>query len=286
MQVSDKGRAFIAAHEGCVLRAYRDDAGVLTIGFGHTSAAGAPVVKTGMRITQKEAEDILSRDLVKFEARVSRRMGALSQNAFDGAVSFDFNTGAIHKATWVKRYLAGKFFEAEASLKLWNKAGGRVLRGLTRRRGDEADIIFRGRYPGAAPETVDQSVIEAQEILTSKGFDLGEIDGAFGPKTKAAVLAYQKLHPDLENDGILGPATLAQLRRDSAATSDAVRGAIKKLAPVAGGGGVLAELAGLPWGGIAFGVAIVCMAAVGVFLWRRRDLVMRRINRLLGREVV
>ncbi len=218
MQVSDKGRAFIAVHEGCELRAYRDVAGVLTIGYGHTSEAGAPMVKVGMTITQEEAEDILSRDLGKFEARVSNRMGVLSQNAFDGAVSFDFNTGAIHKATWVKRYLEEKFVEAEASLKLWNKAGGRVLPELTRRRSGEADIIFRGRYPGMKPETADQSVIEAQKILMARGFDPGAIDGAFGPKTKAAVLAYQEAHPNLANDGVLGPATLAQLRRDSSAS--------------------------------------------------------------------
>jgi len=71
MQTSDKGRAFIAAHEGIVTRAYRDVAGVWTIGVGHTAAAGPPAPKAGMTISRAEALAILAADLPRYERRVA-----------------------------------------------------------------------------------------------------------------------------------------------------------------------------------------------------------------------
>lgn len=110
------------------------------------------------------------------------------------------------------------------------------------------------------------------------GFDPGAIDGWMGKNTKDAVLAYQKTHPHLNNDGIIGPATLAQLRRDTIAVKDTVQ---------KGGGlsvvsGVGAFFSGFPWGWIAAGVAA---AALLYFAWRYRDVIQRRWNTLLGREV-
>lgn len=78
-----------------------------------------------------------------------------------------------------------------------------------------ADHVGEGiqRRVRAKPSTKPDPVVkEAQELLTSRGFNPGAIDGWMGKKTKAALLAYQQAHPHLVNDGILGPATLAQLR--------------------------------------------------------------------------
>ena len=152
MKISDKGAAFIAAHEGAAPRASRDAAGFWPIGAGPPASAGPPKPVAGMTITRAEAFKILADDIAKvFEPRVRKALGDVPQHVFDGAVSFDFNTGAVDRASWVAAYKRGDMAAAERSLKLWNKAGGRVVFGATGRRGEEADLIFRGRYgPSAA----------------------------------------------------------------------------------------------------------------------------------------
>ncbi len=286
---SELGKEFIKKHEGCVLRAYKDVAGIWTIGYGHTTAAGSLKVTPGLKITQEQADDLLTADLRKFETRVVTRMGGLRQEVLDGAVSFDFNTGAIRKASWVSKLLRGEFVKAEDSLKLWRKAGGKIAPGLVTRRAEEADLIFRHKYPSEimAKRTrkkskVDPIVLEGQELLTAKGFNPGAIDGVLGRKTKAAVLAYQKLHPDLENDGILGVATLNQLRREANMGKDIVKAATTKGGPLAAASSYLGSLAGLPWQWILPAVAVVVIAW---FAWTHRDVLQTRWNNFFGKEV-
>lgn len=98
-----------------------------------------------------------------------------------------------------------------------------------------------------------------------------------GEKTREAVIAYQKAHPHLEADGILGPATLSQLRRDA----KALREAATKGAGSAVGSGALAFMAGLPWGWIAAGALLL---AVGYVAYRYRDVIVRRWNSWRGEE--
>ncbi|HMN88184.1 MAG TPA: peptidoglycan-binding protein [Bauldia sp.] len=220
MKTSERGVAFIAAQEGVVTRAYRDVAGVWTIGIGHTAAAGPPKPVAGMTISRADAFRILADDLGRvFEPRVRAALGEVPQPVFDGAVSFDFNTGAIDRASWVKHLRAGRRAEAERALKLWNRAGGRIVAGLVRRRAEEADLIFRGDHGATAPAGPERSaeVGALQADLAALGFDPGPVDGIAGPRTKAAILAYQRSHPDLVADGIAGPATRASLARDRAA---------------------------------------------------------------------
>lgn len=225
MKTSAKGVAAIALHEGVVTKAYRDVAGVWTIGVGHTSSAGPPTVGPGLVITRQQAMDILARDIARFEARVNKVLPNVSQNAFDGAVSFDFNTGAIDRAAWPTHYKMGRMDKAEAGLHAWNKAGGRIVQGLVNRRKAEADLIFRGKYPPGIgsvalrpPEDASDkaTVKEFQGQLAELGYDVGPIDGIRGARTIAAVKAFQKDH-DLVVDGIVGPATRATLARALAA---------------------------------------------------------------------
>jgi lysozyme len=215
MQTSSEGVAFIAAHEGIVTHAYRDAAGVWTIGVGHTAAAGAPVPVRGMTLSRDEALRQFAHDLSRYERRVAAAMGGVARTAFDGAVSFDFNTGAIDRASWVTSYREGRPAEARAGLLQWTKAGGRKLAGLVRRREDEAALIFDGLYRAAEPSAGE--VRAWQGDLAALGFYKGPVDGIAGPATRAAVLAYQRSHPDLIVDGIVGPATLASIARDLAA---------------------------------------------------------------------
>jgi lysozyme len=155
MRTSAEGRAFIGRHEGLRLTAYRDAAGVWTIGYGHTAAAGPPVPVAGLTITAGEADTILARDLSRFEAAVTRLVTVpLSQGAFDALVSFTFNVGegALARSTLLKKLNAGDRAGAAAEFGRWNKAGGRVLVGLTRRRAEERALFERGGVgEGAQP---------------------------------------------------------------------------------------------------------------------------------------
>ena len=98
VKTSADGRAFIEAFEGKFLRTYDDGTGVLTIGYGHTSTAGPPVVSRGQTITDAECDAILANDLLKVEQAVERLIDvAMTQSQFDALVSFEFNTGSLAK---------------------------------------------------------------------------------------------------------------------------------------------------------------------------------------------
>ena len=147
MQMSPEGmNALLKKFEGCKLTAYRCPANVCTIGYGHTTAAGAPSVSDGMKITQQQADDILSRDLVKFETAVYNMVQQpLNQNQFDVLVDFAYNAGAgaLKSSTLLKKVNAGNFNEVPAELMKWTKGkipgkGMQVLPGLFRRRQAES----------------------------------------------------------------------------------------------------------------------------------------------------
>lgn len=155
MRTSDAGRAFIGRHEGLRLAAYRDAAGVWTIGYGHTAAAGPPSPAAGMTIDAAEADAILSRDLARFEAAVGRLVAVpLTQGQFDALVSFTFNVGegALARSTLLKKLNAGDAAGAASEFGRWNKAGGRVLAGLTRRRAEERALFERAAAAVAIAE--------------------------------------------------------------------------------------------------------------------------------------
>lgn len=155
MQTGDKGLALIKSFEGCILQSY-DDAddhvvnlgdivrGTLTIGWGHTSAAGPPVVISGMVMTQAEADATLAADLKPVEVEVAKYIVVgLNQNQFDALVSFQFNTGWLgHPGCSLVRALnAGNYALADADFSLYDEASGRVLTGLLRRRKAEAALF-------------------------------------------------------------------------------------------------------------------------------------------------
>jgi lysozyme len=155
MITSLAGLNLIKEFEGRRLQAYLCPAGVWTIGYGHTTAAGAPAVSKGMSITPEEANDILKRDLKKYETAVSQAVKVpLSQNEFDALVSFCFNVGpgAFAKSSLVKKLNRRERDAVPAELMKWTKGGGRELPGLVRRRRAEAKL-WRGLD---SVETVNQ----------------------------------------------------------------------------------------------------------------------------------
>ena len=142
MKMSQEGiDALVKKFEGCKLKAYRCPAGICTIGYGHTSAAGNPLVNDGMTITQEQANTILAADLVKFEQAVEALLKQpVTQEQFDVLVDFAYNAGvgALRSSTLLKKVNAAQFDDVPAELMKWTKGGGKVLAGLVRRRQAES----------------------------------------------------------------------------------------------------------------------------------------------------
>jgi lysozyme len=150
MKTNRAGIDLIKRWEGMRLTAYLCPAGVWTIGYGHTSAAGAPKVTQGMRITQEEASDILVRDLVKYESAVTRALTRTpNENQFAAMVSLCYNVGpgAFAKSSIAKKFNAGDVSGAANAFRLWNKAGGKALQGLVSRREDERRLFLTPAKP-------------------------------------------------------------------------------------------------------------------------------------------
>jgi len=143
MQMSQMGiNALLKKYEGSRVKAYRCPANIWTIGYGHTSAAGAPEVVDGMIITQQQADDILRRDLVKFETAVSGMVSKqITQQQFDVLVDFAYNVGAgaLKTSTLLRKVNAADFDAVPVELMKWIKGGGKVLPGLVRRRQAEIE---------------------------------------------------------------------------------------------------------------------------------------------------
>ena len=131
--------------EGLRLAAYQDSVHVWTIGYGTTAAAGLGIIpRAGMTITQEQAEYYLRLGLEKFAASIRPMIKVhATDNQFGACLSLAYNVGprAFSRSS-VLRYLnAGDNANAAASFAKWNKAGGRVLAGLTRRRAAEAALF-------------------------------------------------------------------------------------------------------------------------------------------------
>lgn len=213
MKTSTAGINLIKQFEGCRLTAYKPvpTEKYWTIGYGHYG----PDVTPGMVITQAQAEIMLGIDLVKYEQAVDHyAIFPLSQNQFDALVSFAYNCGVGNLQKLLKGRTAPQV--AEAMLK-YNKAGGKVLTGLTRRRKAEYDlfckdlILPRGGNPYREPtknvrlNTRGNDARWLQVELNRYGYKL-IVDGIAGTKTIEALKDYQRKH-NLIDDGICGPLT-------------------------------------------------------------------------------
>ncbi|MCG6540156.1 lysozyme [Pseudomonas sp. KSR10] len=142
MHVSQRGLDLIKEFEGLRLSAYLCPAGILTIGYGTTAG-----VKEGQTITKKRAEELLREDVTRFEQQVSRMVNVpLTQGQFDALVSFTYNLGAanLSNSTLLRLLNAGLYADAALQFPRWNKAGGLVMAGLSRRRAAEQKLFEEG----------------------------------------------------------------------------------------------------------------------------------------------
>tara|TARA_Y100001937_G_scaffold127112_1_gene198282 strand:+ start:533 stop:961 length:429 start_codon:yes stop_codon:yes gene_type:complete len=139
MKTGEKGLELIKHFEGCELVAYKCPAGVWTIGYGHIKG-----VSEGMTITQEQAEQMLLDELIEYENYINELVTVpLSQNQFDALVSWVYNLGPanLKSSTLLKVLNSNDFEGVPAQIVRWNKANGKVLEGLTRRREAEAELF-------------------------------------------------------------------------------------------------------------------------------------------------
>ena len=136
MNISQEGLSLIKKFEGCELEAYRCAANVLTIGYGSTKG-----VKEGDTITQEEADSLLLHEMDEYEGYINDMVKSdLKQNEFDSLVSWVFNLGPsnLSSSTLLQKLNNKDWDDVPSQIKRWNKAGGKVLQGLIRRREAEA----------------------------------------------------------------------------------------------------------------------------------------------------
>lgn len=139
MNIGQKGINLIKHFEGCELNAYKCPAGVWTIGYGHIKG-----VSEGMSITQEQAEQMLLDELKEYENYINELVTVnLSQNQFDALVSWVYNLGPanLQSSTLLKVLNSGDYSGVPAQIERWNKAGGKVLEGLIRRREAESALF-------------------------------------------------------------------------------------------------------------------------------------------------
>ena len=143
MKVSDKGLALIEKYEGFSAVPYLCPANKWTIGFGNTFYAdGHPVASGDATLTKEQARILMQNVLsVSFEPAINRLLPTVSQNQYDALVCFAYNvgTGNLASSTLLKKLKAGEPCSAE--FLRWNKAGGKELAGLTKRRQDEKALF-------------------------------------------------------------------------------------------------------------------------------------------------
>lgn len=146
MNINQAAVDLVKEFEGFRANAYRDAVGVITIGYGTTAMAGVGIKPAmGMAISKSDAEAYLHAALNKFAAQIAPSIASpINENEFGAFVSLAYNIGpgAFKKSTALREFNAGNKQKAADAILLWDKAGGKVLRGLKRRREAERKLFL------------------------------------------------------------------------------------------------------------------------------------------------
>lgn len=206
MRVSKKCIEMVKEFEGLYLTTYKDAVGVNTIGYGITNADKAitgTTIRKGMEIDKATAEKWLIDSLnYKYLPLVMKYQGRYGFNTsqIDALVSFAYNVGSIDQLTDYGRRTTK---EIKAKITAYNKAGGKVLKGLVRRRQAELKMFnesvkcFDEGWPILPSRGYFQrgdkgmQVEQVQKLLAWLDLYDGKIDGIYGEKTEEAVRKLQ-----------------------------------------------------------------------------------------------
>lgn len=202
MKLSPAGANLIQQFEGLFLHAYKDPIGVVTIGWGHTNV-DPPYFQMGDTWTRTQCVNTFYTDMVRYEDAVKQLVTVeLNQNQFDALVSFTYNCGSgnLKKSGLLRKVNSGDMEGAAGQFALWNKAGGRVLPGLTRRRAAEV-LMF---------QSTSQSVSPQQDEPMGQSVDTPNSGSIL--KSKIAATA-----------GTIGIADVASTAQQASSTQDAIK---------------------------------------------------------------
>lgn len=155
--ISAEGLALIKQYEGVKLTAYQDSVGVWTIGYGTTRIGGNPV-QPGQTITQQQADELLMQHIAKeVEPAVQGKVKApITQSMFDALCSFTYNLGGgtLGRSSLCSELNSTKYEECANLFPDYNKAGGKVLAGLTKRRMAEQQLFLKDGIPSVTGELI------------------------------------------------------------------------------------------------------------------------------------
>lgn len=236
MKISNKCIDLVKEFEGCHLEAYQDEVGVWTIGYGITNSDKSitkTTIKKGLKITKETAEEWLCECLNKRYAPLISKYDTRynwNQNEFDALVSFAYNIGSIDGLTAngsrSKSVISNKMLQ-------YNKAGGKVYNGLTRRRKAERTLFltpvkkqgYKGSWPALPPRGYYQigdgyetykdyktQIKRVQKLLSWITGSSLKVDGKYGEKTAVVQEKAQKKF-GLTVNGKFGNATLKKAKK-------------------------------------------------------------------------
>jgi GH24 family phage-related lysozyme (muramidase) len=188
MQISQVGINLIKSFEGLVLHSYKavDSEKYFTIGYGHYGAD----VKDGQTITAKQAEDLLVKDLQKFETGINEMVTVkLNQFQFDSLCSFTYNcgVGALRTSNLLKYINAENFQKAADEFPKWNKSSGTILKGLVIRREAERALFLKDVAP-----TLTKYKVRSGDNLTK-----------IAKKYGTTIRHIQELNPSIKNPNVI-----------------------------------------------------------------------------------
>lgn len=188
--INQAGMDLIKQWEGCKLKAYKDVAGIWTVGYGLTSRAGFIDVGPDTVMTQEEADWYLEQVVNDFASKISPMITApINENQFAAFVSLAYNigVGAFKKSSALRRFNAGQIMEVPAAMRMWKKAGGKVVQGLVNRREAEVKLFLtpvvekpmapQGRSKPTQSRTVQASVVQGASAVGGAVGALNALDG-------------------------------------------------------------------------------------------------------------
>lgn len=188
-QVNQATIDLIKQWEGCKLKAYKDVAGIWTVGYGLTSRAGFIEVGPDTTLTQEEADYYLEKVVDDFASKIRPMITApINENQFGAFVSLAYNigVGAFKRSSALKRFNAGEGDRVTEAIRMWKKAGGKTVQGLVNRREAEVALFLmpvetvirpKARSTPTQSRTVQTSVVQGATAVSGAVGALSALDG-------------------------------------------------------------------------------------------------------------